>query len=1193
MLKKRILASSMASVMALSGVSVAAFADDTATSKTDAAVSVDELKAYCKTLEKFIDTDITDYGSIQGEQIQAAYDHAQRVIEDSKSTDREATAAYQMLKALYEERKIYTAAQLKDLIDDYKGIYEGNNILNENEDFQDLIYKEETYSAFTDAYDEATFYVDSDDSRSITDAYVALESAKKKLSKLSTVKKSEFRAMMKKYQDLELDMKQSESWRRGSVTVVPTTGDFKNIKNLKKCVVSLDDLIDIVYGTSRSPLRYYDEADGWQTMKGSTDAAKTWIGKNFDWVNDAHGNPNLQASIKAQYYRILNAKGVTETSNEEIVAAFKAAEDAVKVFDGWKIDAYKSGSKASAASDIKKYQSQLVELFRYTDLQMILGLDPSDPADVIPTDEKSEGKISGVNFVYDPAKHTLKADKAVYIVKNDGTGYIYEGGSGTDPWSADITALFHTSSSAAESAKAAFDKKSGVKLSVQTVAANQNLLTYINFEAPENTTVQDKAAVAAAKQALADAYDDAKDALIAGTPTKAAAADIGVDAYLAGTDITKVQLSDVQAEALGFTKAATDMEFLVPKDPATIAAADKTVIDDHNAQVEIMRDLVKAASGSDPAGAVVKYLADTTTKNTAAKNVYDTAIATGSETLIINPLESTKVQAGTGGVPANLTKLSGDGNEITLTADQAKILLPSHTGTADVKFQKVEEGTTTTSNFTADQISAHNKVVADLIKAFKDIADVKDTFDQALTTAGFDKAKVVTSMNTSKQKKAVAGTDDKAYAINTADEDYDGVTSADLKTTVAADYADLVGGTVGTAVDFELIKAGTKSDSTAFTAAEIKAYNLAVLSIKKANKDLDDAVAAATTGGGATTEAVVVDHTDPAKTALAETETLRTAIEYYNTYKTTDFKNGPTSAAEGIMDTLADGKTIPNVKGSTAEWTIVWRYLRYALEDCFPVTKSSSYTLVQLKDLIDDAYEAMDKTGDSALFEDPHMAVVNAREDALEWYKLAKATTGYKTDMKIDGKKIDTVYEDLKGEVDDLNSWFEGFEYSYDDIRTVIADAAKAVDNGTLKGDTSKVVDAIKDCAKKLSILEPSKVSNTADADTNLVFDDNRVFQAANRLKTAKGKSTDNPNDFEKDLTKAFKALKDALKDAEKPADEKITDLDNDGVVSFKDAQAVLQLSVDGTDNLRYDYDGDQAVTYKDAQYLLQLSVGE
>ena len=85
MLRRRILASAMASVMAIGSVAVVANAETTAAATTQVK-SRDDLKAYVDSLDTFFSTKIYDYGSVSGENFLNAYEYAKNVLDDTKST---------------------------------------------------------------------------------------------------------------------------------------------------------------------------------------------------------------------------------------------------------------------------------------------------------------------------------------------------------------------------------------------------------------------------------------------------------------------------------------------------------------------------------------------------------------------------------------------------------------------------------------------------------------------------------------------------------------------------------------------------------------------------------------------------------------------------------------------------------------------------------------------------------------------------------------------------------------------------------------------------------------------------------------------------------------------------------------------------------------------------------------------------
>ena len=190
MLRRRILASAMASVMAIGSVAVVASAEDTAAATTQMKTKAD-LEAYVKT---FRSKEINDYASKSGERFLDALEYADVVIDDTASTVDDYTVAYQMITATYNQLKVYTAEELSALIKANKSKYETNNIYND--DLNDAIYKNEDgklqWDTFVTAYDDANDVLNSKDSRIISDAYEALEEAAANLALLDTVTKSQF-----------------------------------------------------------------------------------------------------------------------------------------------------------------------------------------------------------------------------------------------------------------------------------------------------------------------------------------------------------------------------------------------------------------------------------------------------------------------------------------------------------------------------------------------------------------------------------------------------------------------------------------------------------------------------------------------------------------------------------------------------------------------------------------------------------------------------------------------------------------------------------------------------------------------------------------------------------------------------------------------------------------------------------------
>lgn len=962
MLKKRILASSMASVMALSSVSVVAFAEET--KDYGEAVTKAELQAFIDGEAKFIADELLDYGSVQGEKYQAAIDHAKKVLESEKPSTTEIVGAYQMAKAVKAELRIYSAKELKALITENKAIYDKNNILNE--EIQDNVYTTDSFADFVVAYDDADRYVDSEDSRLITDAYVALDDAVKGLAELKTVKKSEFRAALKNYEELTYKMRNYESWRRGTITVVPTTGTSKNKGNLTKASLTADDLYDIVYGSSSETYRYWKNtawnhsdikaqaipADDLVANGGShTDAEGKWIGSYDVDLSTC----TLKEFINDKYDTFDKVKAASVTSNPQIVAACEAAVDAVAVYNGWKVDNYTSGSSSSCASLERKYHNKLVQTFEAAGYLNT----------VIAAIEGATGETGLA--VKDDA---LKCNKAYYIIKDLKDGLIKVSASGT------YTDVIYATEA---DAKAAIPAADATKYAVQPISAKTDVLKYLRYSV----------------MATYNAFGG----LI--------------------TALESAQTANTNAEK-------------------ALAAAEKAIADD-------------AACA-----AALKAYNDN-------KDDLLTAFETGH-------------------------KWEGSTNKFTLPIGANK----NYTAVIEADIIDQNSGAALSAAETA-----HNAAVA-AIKTKVDLAT------QLATLAG---------------------------AANDA-------------------YDDINNPSTGT---------------------------------KKAVADAEANLAAA------------VD-TD----AEADKVNAAIAIKYYNDYKGFTFKGdseaADKAAAQAIMDALANGKTIAEAKGSNAEWIIITRYLQYALEDLYPVKKTTTYTLKMLKDKIDEAYEVCEKTGDSSLFAKEHNDVVEARQIALTWYTAAKATTGYKTDMDIvtddypAGEDLATVYKMLEGKVKTLNEWFLDFEYSYDDIRTKIADIATKIDNGEVKA-TDGLKKALADAAYDLSVLQATEISTTK-TDDNSVFTDEREFQGINRLKTyAKKKTNVKPNDFEKEMLKSFKALDKAYEEAKKGETKPAVkgDVDGDGVVTFEDVNAVVAAFLASSTDTKYDINGDKVVDFEDVNAAVDL----
>lgn len=316
MLRRRILASAMASVMAIGSVAVVASADETAAATTQVKTKAD-LEAYVKSFDSFRSDKIYDYGSISGERFLDAIEYADNVLADDKATVDDYTVAYSMIEAVYNKLAIYTAEELKALITNTTKIYNTNNICNE--ELGDLIYTADSFSKFEKAYDEAQSFVASSDSRIITDAYEMLEAAKDNLSALDIVSKSQFRTAIKAYEAALQKEFAYDSWRIGTVDTGWAYWGYQDQT--------------VAYGT------LYEHAASLE-----------------DAINDA-------------YKQLDSIKTLNKTTLEDIVTAYNSCVAATTVLNGFKGDDTNRATKANVKSLLNEYHGRLVHDYATTDAE--------------------------------------------------------------------------------------------------------------------------------------------------------------------------------------------------------------------------------------------------------------------------------------------------------------------------------------------------------------------------------------------------------------------------------------------------------------------------------------------------------------------------------------------------------------------------------------------------------------------------------------------------------------------------------------------------------------------------------------------------------------------------------------------------------------------------------------------------------
>lgn len=328
MLKKRILASSLASVMALSSVSVVAFADETATANYGEAVTKAELKELLAEIEKDVDKGVYDeYGTKYGELFTKAYEAANLAVEDGDADY--ITASYQVLQAVLAKKQNVGIDELKELVSDLSGKYNKGNIINDELE-DDYYYEPDTWTAFVNAYEAAEVACESDNQTEICDAYFDLVDADNGLKSTTQVTKSDLNKAYKEYRSVIEQKNKYEAWRRGTATESVNSGSDATTKpDFKDSLVTYGDLFGIIAGAS--------DAD---TLGGKS------VTGTDTWIKFPNGEDTLEEAIDASFAKFMALKTATKTANAEIVTAYNACQDAIRVFKGWKVDDVRRGSKA-------------------------------------------------------------------------------------------------------------------------------------------------------------------------------------------------------------------------------------------------------------------------------------------------------------------------------------------------------------------------------------------------------------------------------------------------------------------------------------------------------------------------------------------------------------------------------------------------------------------------------------------------------------------------------------------------------------------------------------------------------------------------------------------------------------------------------------------------------------------------------
>lgn len=339
MLRRRILASAMASVMAIGSVAVVANAEDAVATKE--VKTKDDLAAFVKGFDDVIKDKIYDYGSKAAKNFEDAYDYAQNVLADGEAEPKDYTVAFAMLESVANPVN-HTVDDLAKLLELCKSTYESDNILNE--ELNDLIYDENKFYTFQNAYVQAESALTSTDGRFINDSYDDLKSAKDNLSILPYITKSDFRSALKSYEALIQKRHAYDDWRRGEI------GGYYNDKYT---------------------------GNWWGATHNATGGAGTFgeIAKivledgrdeNGDLVLSKVTGASVADYITDIYDELDSKKSISKTTDEKYIDAYNTAKRAVEIFNHFKPDANERANKASVTKLLEKYHKQLVARYATT-----------------------------------------------------------------------------------------------------------------------------------------------------------------------------------------------------------------------------------------------------------------------------------------------------------------------------------------------------------------------------------------------------------------------------------------------------------------------------------------------------------------------------------------------------------------------------------------------------------------------------------------------------------------------------------------------------------------------------------------------------------------------------------------------------------------------------------------------------------
>lgn len=351
MLRRRIFSSAMASVMALSAVAVVAQAEET----TNQVVTEEQLKELVEVTfgANYRADELDNYGKASADAMLDALEAAEAILADKDADEEDFTVAYQMVMACEKRLTQHTLEELKALLDDAQAELDTNNIFNE--ELMDQIYNPEYFGNLEDAVDRASSYLTSTSAGDIADAFDDLNYHYNELLSHANTKisKSEYRNILKQYEAILADQFEYDSWRRGTVA----GAGFSNGS-----------------GT-------------WSYMNSATTAA---FGAFYDYC------VAQQEFIKDRYDMIDEIKGLTVTTDGDIIEGYNMAADLVKLFNAWSADSSSKATKSGVKSLLDKYHGPLVYDFAKQDVEDLAAAIDAVTADMTLSEETPAASGSAI-----------------------------------------------------------------------------------------------------------------------------------------------------------------------------------------------------------------------------------------------------------------------------------------------------------------------------------------------------------------------------------------------------------------------------------------------------------------------------------------------------------------------------------------------------------------------------------------------------------------------------------------------------------------------------------------------------------------------------------------------------------------------------------------------------------------------------